>query len=245
MPISFNETETQRFGIRCARVEDAQAPLAAVNAAAQSQDIAFLSVRVSTDDIERVQVLEEDGYRLMDTIVYYHAPLSDQLVAPKTLEGIEIRAAKPQDAGGVGRVAAAAFLGFFGHFHADKRLSQSACDAVYVDWAVNSVTTQTPAPSMLVAQFSGQIIGFLFSRQSYDTCADITLNAVIPSMQGRGIYGALLDRAMQSMAAAGYQEVMISTQVNNIPVQRAWGKRGFRMQRSFYTLHKWMDASAS
>ncbi|MEW9920368.1 GNAT family N-acetyltransferase [Marimonas sp. MJW-29] len=242
MPIAFNEMETRRFGIRCARVEDPRAPLTEINAAAQSQEIAFLSVRVATDDIAIVQALEEDGYRLMDTLVYYDAPLSTQPIEPRAQDDIEIRAAAPQNADCVGKVAAAAFSGFFGHYHADTRLSQDACDAIYVDWAKNCVMMQTRGLPVLVAQTSGKIVGFLAARQCEGTCANITLNAISPPMQGRGIYGALLDGALQIMAAKGYQKVTISTQINNIAVQRSWGRRGFRLQRSFYTLHKWIDA---
>ncbi len=241
MPIAFNDLETERFGIRCARVEDPQTSLAVVNAAAQSDNIAFLSIRVTTDKIACVQALEADGYRLMDTLVYYHAPLSKSHVETPTPDGVDIRVAELQDAERVGEVAGAAFSGFFGHFHADARLSQAACDAVYVDWAKTSVATQITSLPVLVAHTAEQVVGFLSARHTNDTCADIALNAVMPQVQGQGIYGALLDRAMQQMAAAGYQEVTISTQVNNVPVQRAWGKRGFRMQSSCYTLHKWMD----
>jgi ribosomal protein S18 acetylase RimI-like enzyme len=240
MPIAFNALETKRFGIRCASVVDPQASLEAVNAAAQFEGIAFLSVRVPTDDISRVQALEDDGYRLMDTIVYYHKYLSNRHLQTPKLNDIDIRIAELHEAERVGEVAAAAFSNYFGHFHADARLSQTACDAVYVDWAKNCVRMQVTSLPVLVAQTSENIVGFLCARHTDDTCADIALNAVMPGMQGQGIYGALLDNSLLRMAAAGFQEVTISTQVNNTRVQRACGKRGFRMQRSSYTLHKWM-----
>ncbi len=241
MPITFNALETDRFGIRCARVDDANAPLAAINAATEAEAIDFLSVRVSTDDIARVQALEDDGYRLMDTIVYYRTLLSMPFAATTNPKGVEIRIATRDDAEAVSVVASDAFEGFFGHFHADERLSSQDCDAVYADWAKSCVTTQTATLPALVAHTSGQIVGFLANRQIDEACVDITLNAVTREMQGRGVYGALLDRAMQQMAVSRFKEVTISTQVNNIPVQRAWAKRGFRMQRSYYTLHKWID----
>lgn len=240
MPITFNALETDCFGIRCARVDDAHAPLAAINAAARADAIDYLSVRVSTDDIARVQALEDDGYRLMDTLVYYRAPLSMPPISSPNPKGVDIRFANADDAEAVSAVAANAFEGFFGHFHADARLSRQASDAVYSDWAKSCVMTQTATLPTLIAHSSGQIIGFLASRQTDDVCADIMLNAVVREMQGRGVYGALLDHAMHQIAAARYQEVTISTQINNIPVQRASAKRGFRMQKSYYTLHKWM-----
>ena len=241
MVVAFNEMETARFGIRCARVPDPNAPLAKVNAAARAEDIAFLSTRVSTDDIACVQALEEDGYRLMDTLVYYHAPLPVPEKHTTLPEGTALRAALSCDTAAVSAVAGEAFAGFYGHFHADPRLSQADCDAVYVDWAGHCVRSQTEELPVLVSETGGRITGFLAARRISETCADIALNAVSPRMQGQGIYGALLEEAMAHMARSGFQEVTISTQVNNITVQKAWGKRGLRMQESFYTLHKWLD----
>ena len=33
--------------------------------------------------------------------------------------------------------------------------------------------------------------------------------------------------------------MIVSTQINNYTVQRAWVRLGFLHYRSFYTLHKW------
>ena len=70
---------------------------------------------------------------------------------------------------------------------------------------------------------------------------DIVLNAVHPEAQGQGIYGRLLDRGLALCRAAGQARVTVSTQLPNLPVQRAWVRRGFRLERSLYTLHKWFD----
>lgn len=242
MPIVFNEIETQRFGIRCARVVDQNATCDAINAVAREQDIVFLSLRVPTNDIRRVQTLEDDGYRLMDTLVYYYAITGNSEMDMSPVEGIDVRPAEASDIDQVGAVAGAAFAGYFGHFHADSRLQRSDCDAVYVDWAKGCVRVQSAELPVLVASDGTELVGFLSARRISDTCADIALNAVTPHMQGRGIYGSLLRVAMKQIAGSGFSEVTISTQINNIATQKAWGKCGFRMHSSYYTLHKWMDA---
>lgn len=60
-----------------------------------------------------------------------------------------------------------------------------------------------------------------------------------PNVQGEGIYGRMLASNMAALKAIGCERVLISTQVNNIAVQRAWGRQGLRMADSYYTLHQW------
>lgn len=241
LAIAFNAIETNRFGIRCARVIEPHAPLARIHRLAREQDIQFLSVRVPTNEISRVQALEDDGFRLMDSLVYYQAMLGATLPEPAEIAGVIIRDAAASDANAVGDVAAKAFSGFFGHFHADDRLSKTDADAVYIDWAKTSVVSSDVDLPVLVAETEGQLVGFLAAKRLDNETGDIVLNAVHPDWQGRGIYGVLLDHGLKLLLAAGCREVVTSTQLNNIAVQRAWGKRGLRMQKSFYTLHKWLD----
>jgi len=245
LAIAFNALETKRFGIRCARVVEVSTPLAEINRLAREQNISFLSVRVPTDEISRVQALEDDGFRLMDTLIYYKTSLSREPYEPSGLEAIHFRMAEAPDAEAVARVAAQAFMGFYGHFHADTRLSASDSDAVYIDWAAESVRNAVSDLPVLVAEAEGQIIGFLASKRIGPNSGEITLNAVHPNWQGQGVYSCLLEHGLKLMSSADCIEVTISTQINNIAVQKAWGKRGLRMQNSCYTMHKWLEVPGS
>ncbi|WP_255005761.1 GNAT family N-acetyltransferase [Roseovarius sp. M141] len=239
MPIEINELETRRFGITAAKVTELKADIKKINAAAQTDRVQLLTIRVSTDDLARVQELEADGYRLMDTLVYYDRMLAD---APTPQDAL-IRLATPADAEAVATVARASFAGYFGHYHADPRLSDASADAAYVEWAENSIKGCGPKAPACVAERADRILGFMTMRMNSDTEAEIILNGVHPSAQGEGIYGRILASSMALLKVAGRTRVVTSTQVNNITVQRAWGRQGLRMARSYYTLHKWFNNS--
>jgi len=249
MVIEPNALETARFGIACARVTDPSAPLDEINAAAAETGARMLVVRLPSEDLARVQRLEADGFRLMDTLVYYGrtlADLPDPAPEPLPAPGDEtIRPGTPQDTEAVGAIAAAAFAGYGGHYHADPRLSDDAADAAYVDWAETCARGGGAAatPMLLAETAWGQALGFLSLRlgETEPQAADIVLNAVHPEAQGQGIYGRLLDRGLALCGAAGQARVTVSTQLPNLPVQRAWVRRCFRLERSLYTLHKWFD----
>lgn len=252
MVIEPNALETARFGIACARVADPYAPLDEINAAAAETGVRMLVLRLPAEDLARVQRLEADGYRLMDTLVYYGRTLADLPdPAPEPAPGDEtIRPGTPADAEAVAAIAAAAFAGYGGHYHADPRLSEAAADAAYVDWAETCARGSgagggaAETPMLLAETARGQALGFLALRlggAGMEATADIVLNAVHPEAQGQGIYGRLLDRGLALCRAAGQGRVTVSTQLPNLPVQRAWVRRGFRLERSLYTLHKWFD----
>ena len=236
MPVEINAQESARFGIVAARLTDPAAPLAQVNEAARALAVQMITIRVDSNELLRVQELEEDGYRLMDTLVYYGRNLADPLKPSFAPANEIIRNATPNDTEAVARVALAAFTAFLGHYHADVRLSATAADAVYVEWAVNSVAHCTDSRPVLVALVDGRIVGFL--TLNLDS-AEIVLNAVLPEEQGKGTYGRLIDKAIETARKAGLTQLAVSTQLNNLAPQRAWVRRGFRMQRSLYTLHKW------
>ena len=247
MAIEFNELETQRFGLRCARVSTPIAPLDAVNAAARAEKIAFLSARISTDDIAQIQALEEDGFRLMDTLVYYNTPLDT--LPDRSHDGL--RRSHPEDAAAIADVARQSFAGYFGHYHADPRLDNKDADQVYVDWAEKSIRNSDAHTPATVMVLNGKIVSFLTMRIKEKAkektlgkaLGELLLVGVAPDAQGQGVYGRVIDHGLATLKDMGCSEVITSTQVNNIAVQRAWGKRGFRMLQSFYTLHKWMDCN--
>ena len=240
MPIALDAQESDRFGVVCARVIDPLAPLDQIDAAAREQAVDMLSLRLETHHITRVAALEDSGFRLMDTLVYYDTALASDLNLPSQPDGETIRFAVPDDAEAIGAVAQAAFSGFFGHFHADDRLQKSDATAVYVDWTRHLVRNLDAEHPVLVSERAGRPVGFLTLRRNSPEELEIVLNAVHPDDQGTGIYGSLIDAALRHAIEVGAARMIVSTQINNIAVQRAWGKRGFRMLRSLYTFHKWL-----
>lgn len=236
MSIEINALESRRFGIVAARLLDPHAALEQVNTDASAQNVQMITARVDSSALRRVQQLEADGYRLMDTLVYYARNLSLPFDKPALPSGEVVRLATTDDAPAVARVARAAFTDYLGHYHSDPRLSSVAADAAYVEWAENSIARCSARTPALVAISGHRIIAFL--TLDLDS-AEIVLNAVHPDENGRGVYGRLIDHAIEIARGAGLAELSVSTQLNNVTVQKAWVRRDFRITRSLYTLHKW------
>ena len=241
MLIEINDLETRRFGITCAKRINMEAALADVNAAARALDVKMISTRVDVSDLSQVHQLEADGYRLMDTLIYYRRDLERDWEELATTHGCILRPAQRQDAPAAGEVARAAFSGFFGHYHADPNLRSEDADAAYVDWAKNSMVPATDQAMALVATDKDQVVGFLTLRRNSATRFEVVLNAVHPTHQRCGIYTSLLSRGFSLAQEQGSSEMMISTQINNYPVQKVWGRLGMAPEQGYYTFHKWFD----
>ena len=242
MSLELNDLETARFGIPCARLTGDAAPLDAINSAAMAQGIRMVSTRVDVNELDRVHALEADGYRLMDTLVYYARALDNLPQTPPLPEGTTIRRATPADATSVAACARAAFQGYFGHYHADPRLENAAADAAYAEWAETLTTqTRTEAPVLIVEQ-ARDIVGFAALRRNSRMESEGILYGIHYSARRHGLYSALMCQTLHECKAMGTARMIISTQINNYTVQQVWGRLGLAHTQSFYTFHKWFPA---
>lgn len=241
MAITLNDLETKRFGAVCAKLNSNEPNLNNVNEQARIHNVSMLSTRVAVDDFPRIHELEKDGYQLMDTLVYYGRSLKSLSPPVELTQALSIRQATPQDEEGVCAVARLAFKDYFGHYHADTRLDNQAADEVYIQWAQTSVQDIHDKAPVLVAELDDKVVGFITIRLNSTTEGEVCLNAVSPDYQGKGIYNHLFVYALKTFKDLGAKRAIISTQINNYPVQKIWGRHGLSLEQAYYTLHKWMD----
>ncbi|MFN7209920.1 MAG: GNAT family N-acetyltransferase [Aggregatilineales bacterium] len=239
--VALSPLDEARFGVRIARIHELtpEALDETLQFCAQNA-VQMLIARAPSQAIRFVQQLEGLGFRLMDTLVYYRRDLS-RTPLPEAQDAALIRAVRPNEETVVREIAAQSFQGYFGHYHADPRLDQAACDAAYVSWAERSCTDRSVADEVLVAELDGQLVGFLTLRRNTSEQTEIVLNGVAPAAQGQGVYRELVSRALQQGAAWAAREVIVSTQIVNLAPQKVWVRLGFEPYRFYYTFHKWFD----
>jgi GNAT superfamily N-acetyltransferase len=141
----------------------------------------------------------------------------------------------------VAAIAAQAFSGYLGHYHADLRLNRADCDAVYVSWAERSCTVPGVADAVLLAEYESQVMGFVTVKRTTEVDAEVPLYGVGSEWQRRGLGKALIAGACRWAHEQGATRMWISTQVTNIASQKIWSGLGLRLDHSYYTFHKWFD----
>jgi ribosomal protein S18 acetylase RimI-like enzyme len=138
-------------------------------------------------------------------------------------------------------IAAQAFQGYYGHYHADPRLDQAACDAAYISWAERSCLDRSVADEVLVAELDEQLVGFLTLRFNSQQELEIVLNGVSSGAQKRGVYRDLVAHALKYALAQQAQQLIVSTQITNLAAQKVWVRLGFEPMQFYYTFHKWFS----
>ncbi|MGJ3239763.1 MAG: GNAT family N-acetyltransferase [Anaerolineae bacterium] len=239
MHLSLSEADHRRFSTITAKASEISATdLSTLDAFCHENAVRLSITRVNANDLRVVQALESDGYRLMDTLTYYAFKFGKKPI-PEDTSGHVLRLAQADDIDPVTAIAEASFKGYYGHYHADPRLPDEQCDAVYVDWATRSVKSPEMADAVFVVARDGQLDGFATLRRNNEEEGEGVLFGVAPHAQGQGIYKAMMIRGMQWCQQQGVTQMIVSTQITNIAVQKVWARLGFEMNRAYYTLHKW------
>lgn len=238
--ISLSAIDQERFAIVVAR--DPQVTAGSLGAAldfCRANEVRLFIARCGTEDLLVAQQLEETGARLMDTLVYYTRGLAKGELPEHTCK-VPLRAARPEDAEQVRQLAAESFEGYRGHYHADPRLDRRKCDEAYQSWAHRSCLSKADSEEMLVAD-DGRLAGFATLRMNDPDEGEGVLFAVAPRAQGAGLYRALMVGGMRWCREQRARDMVVSTQITNLAVQKVWTRLGFEPSRSYYTFHLWFD----
>jgi GNAT superfamily N-acetyltransferase len=238
--IQLSALDEERFGVRTAKVSSFTLnQLPAVMDFCRSNQVKFLIARCSADELQTAQAMEEQGFSLMDTLVYYSRNLAHVPIPPLS-DVLTVRPVR-DEAGQVSAIAARAFRGYGGHYHADPHLELEKCDAVYESWAHRSCVSREVAHEVLVAEREGEIVGFATLRKHSAEAGEVPLYGVDPSIQGHGIGRGLIIGALRWCESQNIAKMFISTQITNLSSQKVWVRLGFEPTQAHYTFHKWFD----
>lgn len=237
--VAISEVDSDRFGLVYVRATDVAKPnIADALAFCRRHGAGVCVARCDAGDFPAMEALEDEGFRLKDTLLYYEATLTRVAIPEPRLE-VPIRTVKAGEGEAVGSLAKAAFADYFSHYHADLRFDRNRVDAVFVDWARRSCHDKSVAREVFVADDNGTLGGFATLQFNDETEGEGVLFGVHPKYQGKGIYRDFMIMGMRWCLDHGRRRMVVSTQINNYTVQRAWVRLGFVHYRSFYTLHKW------
>jgi GNAT superfamily N-acetyltransferase len=239
--INLSPLDEARFGVRSARANEVtRQNLEEVLAFCHENSVKFLIARVRVNQLDAVQAMEQHGFLLMDTLVYYTFKLSKPIPEDIAASYI-VRPMHDDESEVIKQIATESFKNYYGHYHADPRIDKSKADEVYVDWARNSAVSRQFADEVLVAAEGDETLGFATLRMNTPQQAEGVLFGVAPKAQGRGIYRSFIIRATEWARAQDALEITVSTQITNVAVQKVWARVGYEFDQAYYTFHKWFD----
>lgn len=240
-PVQLSRLDSERFGIVIARASQVTtANLSQILDWSREHQVKMLIARCSAAAMPTVHAMEQSGFLLMDTLLYFARDLVNTPIPQNTLQ-LNVRSAALADREEVRQVAADAFRGYIGHYHSDPRLDRAKCDELYASWAERAVESREVADEVLVAENLGEILGLAALKINSPDEVDATLFAVAPRAQRRGVYRSLLVNCLHWAKTRGAARLISSTQLANVASQKSWTRVGFEFHHAFYTFHKWFD----
>jgi len=235
----LSDIDEKRFGIKVAKVKDITSDYwSTVMRFCLTNKVALLIARCSTAEVTTIQAMEKKGFILTDTLVYYKKEIHNKAI-PYNEGQVRIRPIRQGEENRIKEIAQGAFRGYYGHYHADERLNRLACNEVYIDWAFRSCLSKDMADMVLVAELGNSVVGFATLQIKSPDTGEGVLFGVAPEAQRHGVYRAMMIGGMIYLKEKGLKQMVVSTQIMNIAVQKVWTRLGFEPSHSYYTSHKW------
>lgn len=239
-----SDVESRRFGIRIGRVVvgyDAtpsgaiEAQLHTVVAGAKDD---LLVVRYPAAYTKLGAVLADCGRRVIpaDVLTYWEIQaeqLAQETPADSTLEvhaGSSDRASRAA----LETVLLDSFRGYGNHYTANPALDPELALAGYLEWAMGAFERNPDDVLLLI--HDGVPVGAATVVPG-DGHLEIELAGLVGASQGRGWYATLLAGVGHEAARRGLPRVVISTQISNVRVQRAWVNVGMKPYAAVTTVH--------
>jgi len=189
----------------------------------------FIYASVSTPRVKTVRLLEDIGFRLVDTRVVFEREMNTD----NKLSGFtEIRFAAAQDEEGVKALAGRSIS--VSRFHLDPFIPDDIANIIKSEWAGNYFKGQR-GDAMIVSSTQGRIAGFLQLIRSGEAIV-IDLIAVAPDHRRKRIARDMIAFA-QNQWAVELNLIRAGTQIANFPSIRLYQSLLFNLVRSDYMLH--------
>lgn len=234
-----SDSESQRFGFATDRMTVGDGiDLAQVAALVQEQlgqSTARLTIlRFPSHLLGLVGRLDLPDARVYPagSLVYWEAPAELTGFASGSVRDVAASEREAQSEALI-HVLRDSFEGYVNHYSANPLIPAAVVVDGYAQWAASSIrSSQTRVFAQVL---DGTTVGVAVVATT-GLLWEIELASIATAHQGRGLYLELIAELVRTAAEEGAR-VVISTQVHNIGVQRAWAKLGFRPIASIDTVH--------
>jgi len=199
----------------------------------------FVSCRTRSNDISGINSLENTGFRLIDVVVKYFFDLGTQEL-PRHSFDCTIRDYHESDLEKLKDIAGT-FTETRFHYDPNFRLQAPQFWRQHIENASKGM-----ADKILVAELDGKAVGFLTLKIESDLNRKIGLKlgrmvfaAIDPTVRGRGLYTSLIWAGLNYFAPRCNLVESAFAHANNVAVQRAWQRLGFKPAGTYVTFHLW------
>lgn len=234
--MSYSKVESDRFNKSVHRFKFDEIDREALRTIREARsDVAI--VRIPSEKIDQLAKLELFGVSplVTDTLVYYGCDLANHEISEIKNQDLEFRLATAEDRGRLPRLVGEIFAGYKNHYAGNPLFSSSDILDGFMEWGLSYL--QENKNYICWVLYDGERpVAFANCKQDGD-CFEGVLFGVDSEYSGRGIYGDLINFTQRDAVHRGCKRMIVSTQIQNLAVQGAWVRRGFRLYKSWNTVH--------
>lgn len=206
--------------------------------------IRFLSCRVDAQDIGLCQALEQDGFRLMDTILNFILLLTPggNKIPAGMRRPFEVDFFQEKDRESLLRLVGKNSLK--NRFYHDVRIKREKAAGMYEHWIRNLKAIEGTS-EILVARRKNEVCGFLayeLNKTLYEATKVRSFGHGLSwvDKDATGAYVQLLGESLQRRDALQADFGEVNTHLFNHAVIRVVQHYGYRLMGSHYTFHRWL-----
>lgn len=236
-PLTLLTWDTDFFGVSIARWPEETFLDSTIEETlrwAKAQRVACIYLLVSADDMARVALAQQAGFRLMDIRVTLTTPVPEALLPP---DGVLVRPSQDADLPALKAIAGQSFTQ--SRFYADPNFPEERCNELYRKWIENSHQGAL-ADHTLVVDVDESLAGFITLTYRDDKQAEIGLLAVGETFRGRSLGLALTQHSLAQARQDSIEVISVVTQGSNISSQRVYQRAGFRTSNTQLWFHLWL-----
>jgi dTDP-4-amino-4,6-dideoxy-D-galactose acyltransferase len=128
--------------------------------------------------------------------------------------------------------------GIYSRFYIDKNFKNREYEKLYTRWIENAVNNDLTF-DIVIAVNNNSIIGFATLNKKNSLLADIGLVAVSKDSRGLGVGKQLMQEAILRSKKAGFKEIQVVTQMNNIAAMNLYQSANFKIKEVTNIYHYW------
>jgi ribosomal protein S18 acetylase RimI-like enzyme len=229
--------ETQRFGFPVLNVQCGVKVLENIESIGKTlieQDYGLAVVRYPSS-IETVgSLLASLDMKLIstDSTVYWSS--SNKTTFAAASSRVDIQQVGVDRLSDLVRTILSSFAGYRSHWHYNPRTNHVEMAEAYSEWVTNFINRQDIYCYIISV---GSDLAGMAMVQSSGEIAEILLAGIVREYQSQGLYQNLISYVEHDLRQKSAKQIVISTQSQNIRVQKSWARYGLVPQMSVQTIH--------
>jgi hypothetical protein len=236
--MNYSKVESERFFMNIFREKINDIDIKSIQKEILKKKIDISIIRIPTDKTDCAIKLDIIGfpYIMADTLVYYMCDIEKYI--PKKLRNVDLQfeICTENKINILSELIDKIFYNYSSHYKSNYFFDKKLVIEGYKEWACNFIGLADKI--VFLVKKRNNIIGFATCswNELEKTCEGV-LYGVLPELSGGGIYTDIIRFTQDYYKSKGIIKMLVSTQIQNVAVQKVWSKEGFFLFESFNTIH--------